>query len=294
MRSAYGIAMCARRGYGVSAEECVPPAEQTDFGLRYTSGVKKRILITAATFVVVGAFAQASTVSYDLTSQWQDNANPNGAFSYRQDGTLLPYQASFASLGGLALPGITSGFAPGHVVGDFLPLIGQATSNGGAGFDYLTGDVAFHTVDGANGNPALGQFNIDWTAPTSGSITISGELWYAQQSASRSNDFSLELVRAGSVISTFGTGTIAYNSLVGSNRSNPDQLSGGGSITVDAGDVVELLAQRTAGQTYGSVDGVELTIVESSQAVAPVPEPAYMTLVGLGVGALVLLKRKLT
>jgi hypothetical protein len=152
----------------------------------------KRTLITAFGFVLASVLAQASAVTYDLTSQWNNNANPNGTWSYRQGGTLLPYQTSFSPLGSLALPGVTSGFAPGNVPGNFLPLIAQATSSGGSGFNYLTGDVVFHTVDGANGNPAFGQLNIDWTAVTSGTITIAGALWYAQQSASRSNDFSLE------------------------------------------------------------------------------------------------------
>lgn len=143
----------------------------------------------------------------------------------------------------------------------------------------------FHSVDGANGNPSLGELNIDWTAPTSGSITIAGALWYAQQSASRSNDFSLELVRNDLVVDTIETGTIAYNSSVGSNRSNPDPLSSNGSITVNSGDMVELIPMPSAGQVFGSADGLQLTITETTGTTAT-PEPGAYSLALLGLGLL--------
>jgi len=152
-----------------------------------------------------------------------------------------------------------------------------------SGFDYLTGDVAFHTVDGFNGNPTLGEFNIDWTAPTSGTITIAGDIWYAQQSQSRSNDFSLELLRSGVAVDTIERGAIAYNSTVGSNRSSPDPLSSNGSITVNSGDVVELIAMRSVGQAAGSADGLRLTITETTGTTA-IPEPEAYSLALLGFG----------
>lgn len=251
----------------------------------------KRLFASLMIVCAIGAFPlQAGTVSYDLASQWANNSNPNGTFSFKQGNTLLPYQSSFTALGALALPGVTSGYAPGDVPGDFLPLIAKATANGVSTNDYLTGDVVFHTVDGFNGNPAAGQLNIDWTAPTSGTITISGDIWYAQSSVTRSNDFSLELVRGGVVIETIETGTISPTSSLGSGRNNQDPLSSGGSLSVDSGDVIELVAQRSAGQSAGSADGLNLTITETTTTTSA-PEPSAFALGVLAIGGVLMTRR---
>ncbi len=249
--------------------------------------MKNRLFASLLTLLAVGILPlQAGTISYDLASQWVNNSNPNGAFSFKQGNSLLPYQSSLAGLGALALPGLTKGYAPGDVPGNFLPIIGQASGNGESANDYIAGDVVFHTVDGFNGNPAGGQFHIDWTAPTSGTITISGDIWYAQSSVTRSNDFSLELVRGGVVIQTIETGTISPTSVLGSGRNNQDPLSSGGSLAVNSGDVIELVAQRSAGQSAGSADALNLTITETST-----PEPATWGFACIGIATLGLVRR---
>jgi hypothetical protein len=251
--------------------------------------MKNKLSASLLTLLATSVFpSQAGTVSYDLASQWANNSNPNGAFSFKQGNSLLPYQSSFAALGALALPGLTNGYAPGDVPGNFLPVIGQASGNGESANDYIAGDVVFHTVDSLNGNPAAGQFNIDWTAPSSGTITISGDIWYGQSSVTRSNDFSLELVRGGLVIQTIEAGTISPTSALGSGRNNQDPLSSGGSIAVSSGDIIELVAERSAGQVAGSADALNLTITETSA-----PEPAAWGFACIGIATLGLLRNRL-
>jgi hypothetical protein len=253
---------------------------------------KARVIALLLSVSASGTWLRASTVTYDLTQQWANNSNPNSTWSFRQGNALLPYQSTFAPLGFLALGGISNGYAQSNVPGSFLPLIAQATSNPGSFGDYDPGDVVFHSVDPGNGNPTLGEFNIDWTAPISGSISVTGKIWYAQQSQNRSNDFTLELVRAGSIIQTFQSGTISPSSAIGSDKANADSLSSGGSLNVLAGDVVELVAVRTPGQVSGSADGVDINVVETSSVTPPpttTPEPetyGFMLLACAFLGAL--------
>jgi hypothetical protein len=252
-------------------------------------------LMKTAFFVYLVSTAgtlRAGTVTYDLAGQWANNSNPNGTWSFKQGITLLPYQSNFAPVvaaGLLCATCFTNGYAPSNVPGGFLPFIGKATGDAPLLSDFLAGDIIFHSVDCGNGSCASGEFHIDWAAPTAGTITISGDIWYAQSPLDRSNNFSLELVRGGSVIQTIESGTICPTTcVIGSSRNNQDPLSSGGSISVNAGDVIELVARRSAGQFNGSIDGINLTITETSG----VPELATMALLGLGLAALAVLKRR--
>jgi hypothetical protein len=205
---------------------------------------------------------QASTI-YNLVGDWSNTNNPNGTWRYLQGTNLLSFQAAFTGCFN-GVPGLGGGWAPGNVSGNCVPAFFKATGNATNPSDWLTGDVVVHSVDPGSGNPANGQAIVSWTAPVAGTISYSGSIWYAHSGVQRSNDF---LLTDGST--TLASGTVAFNSIVGNSRSNPDLFSGG-ALAVNAGDVIALMVSRSAGQTFGSLDGITLTITETSF----VPEPA--------------------
>lgn len=55
--------------------------------------------------------------------------------------------------------------------------------------DFLAGDIIAHSTSPGGGAPLF----IDWTAPADGTITYSGEVWYAHSPVTRSNDYFLTL-----------------------------------------------------------------------------------------------------
>lgn len=213
-----------------------------------------RRLATALSVALVAWVTSPSTAAaasiWDLSADWSDAANPNGPWAYRQGSTPLP-----ALIGG--------GWGPGTQTGSSLPFWARTTADNAAGF--LAGDIIVHSVDSQNGNPNLGEANVAWTSPISGVIDVSGEVFYSQFPLVRSNDFLLmlnsTLLAAGTVSATNGRG-----------RSNPLAFAVT-SLAVSQGDVLQLIFQRSPGQSDGSIAGVRLTIT---------PEPALVSLLAAG------------
>ena len=140
----------------------------------------------------------------------------------------------------------------GEVPGNFLPFLTQTIGDNMPG--WLKGDVLIHSVDPTNGNPANGEANVAWTAPQAATINISGDIWYAQYSDQRSDDYYLFLNGT-----QLASGTVNY---MNSNRNN-SSFFGASGLSVNAGDVVEFVIQRSLGQPYGCAAGLNLTITES-------------------------------
>ncbi len=115
--------------------------------------------------------------------------------------------------------------------------------------------MIIHAQDPSNG-AGEGQATPVWTAPASGTFTFTGSVWYAHSTVQRSDDFSLNL---GSTI--LASGTVAFNSTIGNNRSNMAKFSG--PFAVLAGQQVTLLIQRTPG-SVGALAGVQLSITQST------------------------------
>jgi len=215
---------------------------------------------------VFGGLLGASTINYNLTLDWLNNSNPNGVWSYDQGSTPLPFQGSLGTGSCFSgAPGVTAGYAPGIDVGGCLPAMFKATGNASNVLDYQTGDIVVHSQDNTNG-PGEGQATIVWTAPVSGTFTFTGAVWYAHSGVTRSNDFALDLGAT-----TLASGTVTN----GINRSTPDAFASSGSIVVLAGQQVDLIIQRSAGQTLGSFAGVQLDITETS---LPEPSTALLSL----------------
>jgi hypothetical protein len=243
----------------------------------------KRLTTRLALALGFTAGLYASTVTYDLTSDWSNSANPNGVWSYDQGSTPLPFQSNLgigSCFGGAA--GVTGGYAPGIDFGNAppcLPAMFQATGNAANTEDYLTGDIVVHAQDPSNG-AGQGQATIVWTAPATGTITFTGAVWYAHSTVVRSEDFILS-----HGADTLAGGTVAFDptyTTVGSGRTNPGDFSSSNSIAVNAGDQVDLVIQRTPG-SEGGLTGVQLAITETT---SDVPEPSTAALsLGLFVAA---------
>lgn len=230
--------------------------------------------------------AFAGTLTYDVTADWQNNSNPNGAWSYLAGSTLLPYQSGlgagtcFQSAGGIG-----GGYAPGVNFGNnppCLPAMFLTTGASNTSGLWDAGDVVIHAQDPSNG-AGQGQSSIVWTAQESGTITFSGAVWYAHGSLQRSDDWSLSLNTT-----TLANGSVAWNSAVGNSRSNILSFSGTNSVAVSAGDQVKFLLTGSAGST-GALAGLQLTITETT---ADSPEPATLALSFAGLGLIAGLRRR--
>jgi hypothetical protein len=247
--------------------------------------MKRATLVLATLALMLGGVgrARAGFIVYDLASDWSDTSNPNGTWSYRQGSSLLPEVPNYTAGGTVAFPTTQPAWAPSNNPGDFLPVEFKATSvptnltQGTA--DWQVGDVVVHTTDPFNGG-SNGPANFLWTAPDAGTVTISGSVWRARVLSGRDNSWSLLVngvdVSSGASIDTGGP-----------DRAHPFLFSNGTGGTaaltqnVAAGSTIELEIARTAGSAAGDFVGVNLTLTEATGTPA-VPEPASLTLLGLG------------
>src|SRR5436190_24232492 len=101
------------------------------------------MLFRRSTLFLVFCSALSAATIYDLKTDWSDTNNPNGAWAYRQDGSTLPHNdVSVCCSPG---SGINAAWAPGSVLGNFLPLWAKATANNTAA-GFLAGDIIVHSV----------------------------------------------------------------------------------------------------------------------------------------------------
>ncbi len=252
--------------------------------MRFQTLVSTKLLLCLS----FGAFASQAATVYDLHSSFSNTSNPNGVWSYKQGSTLLPHQAQPTDGNALNAAAANGYFGVGNTFTS-APFVLQASQNGAAtsaytNNDFQTGDILAHSTNPGSGLP----FFIDWTAPVAGTITYSGDVWYAHSPVERSQDYFV-MLDGGSALNT---GTVAWNS--GNGRSNPSTFSSSGSLTVAAGDVLALELNPTSGQTFGSLSGVNLT-VNLTPATTGVPEPGTNLLLAGGmlvIAALVKLRRQ--
>ena len=230
-----------------------------------------RPLPLAAGMLFIAASLQATT--YDLTTALDansSNSNPFGVWSLLNGTTVMSYLTG-GSCGeaGLGL----NYYASTARAGSPCPASVSVATGSGPSSVFQSGDIIAYSSDA----PSVGLF-IDWTAPVAGTITVSGDIWYAHPSVSRSNNFTLAL--GGT---TLATGTVAYNS--GYTRSSPDTFSGGGPLAVAAGEVLSLeIIQTPPGAIdTGNFDGVDVSVTETPAA-GSTPEPRTVLLLGSALG----------
>lgn len=120
--------------------------------------MKKNILLLATIAVLAPCLpvtTHAATQVYDLNADWSDTQNPNGAWSYREGTSLLNR-------------GIVLSYS-------YEPVPGWVgLDNSAPGIYKSRGDIG---VLPALARVGEGVANILWTAPSTGTIDISGAVW---------------------------------------------------------------------------------------------------------------------
>ena len=215
-------------------------------------------------FVPAGAigtfvFAPNGVQSFDLTDDWSDAANPNGAWAYREGNNALPHVDWWQRNQGGFTTSPQGGWAESEDGNNRLPF--WFKSQGGEVFtrDWQAGDVVVHTTDPDNG-AGNGPANVTWTSPAAGVVQVSGAVWMGRE-IGRSNQWTLS--KNGTTITE---GAISAGDPF--SRSSPfDFAAGSGgaaavqNIPVQAGDVIALtLTATTPAGGSGDFVGTEFSV----------------------------------
>ena len=224
----------------------------------------------AACTLAMAATVPAHAVIYDLAADWSDAANPTGPWSYTQGTGPLSHFAQPVDGNPLNAAAVSGYWGTGATFAS-APFLIKTTQNGGAtpsysDGDFLAGDVIVHSTNPGSGSPAF----INWTAAAAGQISFDSSVWYAHSPVTRSADVTVFLDGV-----TIGTATVAN----GLTRSSALSLSGS-ALAVAAGDVLAFRFDPSAGQSFGSLTGISLTV--DFQAAPAVPEPADWAMMIIG------------
>ena len=228
----------------------------------------------------IGAFGfamSAQAATYNLSGDWSDAANPNGAWSFVQGSTPLGHQTSCSPGNGFT-NSLGNGFwGAGCDLNTNTPEIARVTANGLASGqtldDWLAGDVILHSTNPGTGAPIA----VQWTAPSAGTIDYSIAAWYAHSAVTRSNDVLVML-----------NGTELHAGAVTNGNGRSNALFYDGSVGVLAGDVLSVSFQATSGQPFGSLAGLS----QSVEFTAAVPEPETWAMLAGGLGIVGLVARR--
>ncbi|MBN8993347.1 MAG: PEP-CTERM sorting domain-containing protein [Rhizobiales bacterium] len=229
-------------------------------------------LALAATFLALAAPSAGHAVTYNLSTDFSNSANPNSVWSYVYGNTPLPNQPAAIANGNSFQPATAGGyFSTGNNLNQDTPFVARAAVNGsaagGTNLDFVAGDIVIHSP---NDGTAL---SIRWTAPSDGLIDFHTLVWYAHSSVDRSNDVSLLL--GGNPFDTVLVNTASYT-----NNTDRWDVTGNG-FSVAAGEILELVFAKTAGQPFGSLNGLSFD-VDFTPNVSAVPEPSTWAMMILG------------
>jgi hypothetical protein len=206
--------------------------------------------------------------TYDLKADWSDNQNPNGCWSYNYGAT--PLTPSVHPYAPWAFQGSSDQMAwaqdatspEGHTPAWFKLAYTMLP-----GYDVAIGDaVVSGTSPGVSWTTE--PTNVTWTSNLTGTITISGGVWYVCEPEPRSMDWKLYVkgnyVKSGNVHQ--GDPYSRDNPFLFANGAGPGPLS----FRVVPGDVVTLWLSKASGSEYAGVVGINLTIeaVPASAGVA--------------------------
>lgn len=234
----------------------------------------KRILsITVAAFAVsIAGHAQA--VSFNLATDFSNVSNPNSAWSFTRGTAIMVHQPA-SSTGNAFDLAATNGYWGSST--DYNSMVSKVTVNGSSASpynngDFLAGDVVIHSSNPGTFDP----LTINWTAPSAGTIDYASSLWYAHSIVTRSNDVS-------AFLGSTSLGSITVNNSI--TRSNAITSLSGTGLSVLAGDILAFRFTPTAGQNFGSLAGIGLTVNFAPRVVTgAVPEPATWAMMLFGFG----------
>ena len=194
---------------------------------------------------------------FNLTKDWSNTSNPNGAWSYNQNTTpISQFQTFWWGDSGWGYLWIGDGCilkAGNYPAGQTDPwgnLIAPA-------HDWKAGDVVLHALSLPYGGDTT-FVNVTWTSPGDGKIDLSGRAWDAEIFADRDVSWSL-MVGSNTVAqcaSVRGIFRKDKSARFNSNRIGKRPLSG---IPVTQGEVIEF--QVAATTYYGQFVGVEEQII---------------------------------
>jgi hypothetical protein len=214
---------------------------------------------------------------YDLAADWSDTNNPNGVWTYlAAPGVPLTSHLDNWGTSIFTAPQPAWAYAPypavpGHVPA-FYKVVATTVDSDPNHYDQPIGSVVIHNNDRSSG-PDLQSLpmGITWTAPTDGTIQISGGLWEVQRNLGRTELWSLtlndNLLTNGQLTPSSGTSATPLNLTAG---------SAGAAVltqTVQAGDVLFLQFARpnpADENEAGTTIGVDFTI----ELTTTVPEPS--------------------
>lgn len=225
----------------------------------------------------VGA-VPASATTYDLKSDWSNTDNSNGVWTYLAGTTVLP-SLNGANWGGYGFgPGFaaSSSFGPG-----FAPVIFQYNDSNPSAVAASMGDIVAHTQT-KDVNFGAGNFSVEFTAPTAGTATITGDLWNAHVGFFRWQDWTVTVGGA-----QMASGLLKDWTVNGPADPETFDLSG---VTLTAGEIVQLtiVYDPNAQQVNGTLVGLDINVALTPTTVVPptVPEPASWSLLLAGVAGL--------
>jgi hypothetical protein len=227
------------------------------------------LLGAVLSLLVLTVTANAATQVYDLKTDWSDTQNPNGTWSYRQGESLL-INNPFAWVGA----GYT-GCSPACQLPPSVPTIEKVAGGVKAyAFTYVypgvleDGDVLVFSGNGGN---------ILWTAPKSGTINISGNVWSADE------NFLCFIDENGVMHGTGGYWTLTHNgsSLSGGSvmsslcvsdnpKGSPDYFSSGSGGTAALQNISVVAGDQVVLALSGNPVGVNFTITLTPDSVDPV------------------------
>lgn len=197
------------------------------------------------------------TLSYNLSADWSDATNPNGPWSYNQVASPLPHVNAWDSIA-FDWTGPQPAWADSDNGPDRSPAWFKLSAGTVGTYDWQPGDIVTHTLDPFAGD-GNGVSNVTWTAPTRGTVTLSGACWMVRD-LPRSQDWLL--YHNGALLSQ---GTVAQNDPY--SRATPFYFSlGSGDAgvlqnrSVSAGDVIRLEIARNPSSGNGDLIGVNLSI----------------------------------
>jgi len=238
--------------------------------------MKMRLALAAAFLTIAGSSA-ALAASFDLVTDFNSSAQ-SGPWSYNFAGGPLTHQSTVQNNNALAAAVPAGGYySPGNDLNLYSPDVLKAAVNGSAAgesdADFLAGDVIVHSPN------AVTAVTLSWTAPSAGTITnLDASVWYAHSAISRSNDVSLSL--ASLVLASW-----TVSKTENADRDHPGTFTGAGPYSVNAGDLLTLSLLKSAGESFGSLNGVALSFDFTAVAATPIPAalPLFVSaLAGLG------------